>query len=179
MVLLSLWMPILVSAVLVFIASSILHMVLPFHRSDFRAVPAEDDVMENLRRHNIPPGDYLVPAPHTADFAAKREKGPVVVMTVLPAGPVSMGRSLLLWFLYSIAVGVLAGYVARIALGPGAGYPTVFRIVGIVAFAGYAMALWQNWIWYGRSFSAIFKSTIDAVIYAALTAGTFGWLWPR
>jgi hypothetical protein len=39
----SLWLPILVSAIIVFLASWILHMFLPYHRSDFQKVPSEDE----------------------------------------------------------------------------------------------------------------------------------------
>jgi hypothetical protein len=34
-------------------------------------------------------------------------------------------------------------------------------------------------IWYSRAWINTIKSTIDGLIYALLTAGTFGWLWPR
>ena len=152
----SLWLPILVSAVLVFIASSILHMLLPYHHSDYGKLGAEDDVMDALRRFNIAPGDYLMPAPGGAgemgspEFLAKREKGPIMLMTVLPSGPPAMGKQLALWFVYSMVVALFAGYVAGITLGPGAPYMTVFRIVGTVTFASYALGLWQNSIWFGK-----------------------------
>ena len=181
----SLWLPILVSAVLVFVASSIIHMLLPYHRSDYGQLRAEDDVMEALRRFSIAPGDYLMPAPggpggmRSPEFIAKREKGPIMLMTVLPSGPPTMGKQLALWFLYSIIVAVFAGYVAGISLGTGAPYLTVFRVAGTVAFASYALGLWQNSIWYGKAWSITLKSTFDALIYALLTAGAFGWLWPR
>lgn len=180
----SLWLPILVSAVLVFAVSSVIHMFLPYHRSDYGRVPSEDDVQEALRRYGITPGDYVVPAPgspqymKSPEFAAKRDKGPVVMMTVLPSGPPTMGKQLALWFVYSLIVGLFAGYVAGIGLGPGASYLVVFRYAGTVAFAGYALALWQNSIWFGRSWSITLKSTFDGLIYALLTAGVFGWLWP-
>lgn len=183
--LLALWLPILVAAVLVFIVSSVIHMVLPYHRSDYGMVPKEDDVMESLRRFSIPPGDYLLPCPATpqqmrsAEFLAKREKGPVALMTVMPAGPPAMGTNLALWFVYSLVVGVFAAYVAGLALGPGAPYLTVFRYVGTVALAGYALALWQNSIWFGKAWRITLKSTFDGVIYALVTAGVFGWLWPQ
>ena len=180
----SLWLPILVSAIGVFIVSSIIHMVLPYHRSDYGLVPSEDDVMASLRKYKIPPGDYLVPCPGTpqhmrsAEFIAKRDQGPVVMMTVLPGGPPTMGKQLATWFLYSALISLLAGYVAGIGLGPGAPYLTVFRYVGTVAFAAYAMGLWQNSIWFGKSWSITLKSTFDGLVYALLTAGVFGWLWP-
>lgn len=181
----SLLLPIVVSAVIVFVVSSIIHMVLPYHRSDFRKLPKEDEAQEALRRFNIPPGDYIVPYPEgregmkKPEFIEKRNKGPIVFMTVLPGGPVSMSQSLVLWFLYSILVGLFAGYIAGRALGPGAHYLEVFRFVGAAAFMGYAFALLQNSIWYKRNWGFTFKSVFDGLIYALLTAGTFGWLWPR
>lgn len=181
----SLWLPILVSAVLVFVVSSIIHMFLPYHRSDYGRLPAEDDVMDSLRRFNIPPGDYLMPAPgspaamRSPEFIAKREKGPIMLMTVFRPGPPTMGKQLVLWFVYSVIVGVFGGYVAGIALGPGAPYLPVFRIVGTVTFAAYALGLWQNSIWFGKGWSITLKSGFDGLIYALLTGGAFGWLWPR
>ena len=123
----SLLLPILVSAVAVFLASSIVHMLLPYHRSDFRRVPSEDDAMEALRRFNIAPGDYLMPAPGgTADmrspeFIAKRGKGPVVMMTVFQPGPPGMGKQLALWFVYCLVVSLFTAYVTGVGLAPGAG----------------------------------------------------------
>ena len=183
--LLSLWLPILVSAVLVFVVSSIIHMVLPYHRSDYGRLPSEDEVMDALRRFNIAPGDYLMPAPggpeamRSPEFIAKREKGPIMMMTVFKPGPPTMGTQLVLWFLYSIVVSKFAGYVAGVALAPGAPYLSVFRIVGTVALAGYALGLAQYSIWYGRAWSITLKSMFDGLIYALLTAGVFGWLWPQ
>ena len=182
--LMSLWIPILLSAVIVFIVSSVIHMLLPYHRSDFGKVPSEDEVMEALRKFNIPPGDYVLPyagspeAMRSAEFTEKRAKGPVAFMTVMKSGPPSMGGSLVQWFIYSIVVGIFAAYIAGRALAPDAHYLAVFRFVGSTAFVGYALALLQNSIWYQRNWSATFKSMFDGLIYALLTAGTFGWLWP-
>jgi hypothetical protein len=111
-------------------------------------------------------------------FLEKMKRGPVVIMNVLESGPPSLGTSLSLWFLYCIVVGIFAAYVAGRALGPGAHYLGVFRFSGAVAFVGYSLALWQNTIWYKRKWSTTLKSTFDGLIYALLTAGTFGWLWP-
>jgi len=181
----SLLIPILLAAVLVFVASSLIHMVLGYHRSDFRALPKEADVQAALRGFAIAPGDYLLPSPggpqgmKSPEFIERRTKGPVAIVTVMPAGEVSMGTNLALWFLYSIIVGVFAAYVAGRALAPGADYLAVFRFAGATAFAGYSLALLQNSIWYSRSWGATLRSMIDGLIYALLTAGTFGWLWPR
>ena len=181
----SLWLPVLLSAVIVFVASSIIHMLLPYHRKDYRPVPAEDGVMEALRRFDIPPGDYFVPCPTGPSamkdpaFLEKRSKGPILIMTVMPGGPIAMGPTFVQWFVYCLVVGVFAGYVAGAALPPGAPYLAVFRFVGTVAFVGYSLALWQFSIWYKRSWATTLRSTIDGLIYGMLTAGTFGWLWPK
>jgi hypothetical protein len=181
----SLWAPVLLAAVLVFLASSILHMVLPYHRTDWRRIPSEDEVMDALRRYKIPPGDYMLPCAGTPDalrttaFQEKMKRGPVAVMTMMESGPPAMGRNLAMWFVYAVVVGVFAAYVAGLALGPGAPYLQVFRFTGTVAFTGYALALWQNTIWYKRSVASTIKSTVDGLVYALLTAGCFGWLWPR
>lgn len=180
----SLWMPILLSAAIVFVASSIIHMVFGYHRNDFGKVADEDDVMEALRRFRIPPGDYVIP--HASDsrqrsspeFKEKMEKGPVAFVTVLRNGTPSMAGSLVQWFIYCVVVGIIAAYITSRALEPGAHYLSVFRFAGVSAFLGHALALWQGPIWYKRRWSSTVKSTIDGLIYALLTAGVFGWLWP-
>jgi hypothetical protein len=181
----SLWLPILLAAVIVFVVSSIIHMVLPYHRKDFGKVPAEDDVMDALRKFDIPPGEYVIPCAGspkemgTPEFIEKTTKGPVAFMTVMPSGRQSMGGSLVQWFVYCIVVGIFAAYIAGRALEPGAHYLAVFRFAGCTAFVGYALALLQNSIWYKRSWSTTLKSAFDGLVYALLTAGTFGWLWPN
>jgi hypothetical protein len=181
----SLWLPILLSAVIVFVVSSIIHMASPWHKNDYPRIPNEDQVRSALRPLAIPPGDYMIPRPASRDdlrspeFAQKVEQGPNIIMTVLPNGPFSMKRNLILWFLYAVVVSVFAAYIAGRALTAGSPYLTVFRFVGATAFIGYSVALWQMSIWYRRSWSITTKATIDGLIYALLTAGTFGWLWPR
>ncbi len=180
-----LWLPILLSAVIVFIASSLIHMVSPWHKSDYPKLPNEDQVMDALRPLAIPPGDYMTPRPSSrqelssAAFLEKMKKGPVMVLTVMPNGPMSMGRNLGLWFVYLLAVGVLTGYVAGRALPSGAPYLHAFRFAGVTAFIAHTVALFQLSIWYRRAWSTTIKATVDGLIYGLLTAGVFGWLWPR
>jgi hypothetical protein len=90
-----------------------------------------------------------------------------------------MGKNLVLWFVYCAVVGLFAAYIAGRALAFGAPYPRVFQLVGTTTFIGYTLALWQMSIWYRRAWSTTIKATVDGLIYALLTAGTFGWLWPR
>jgi hypothetical protein len=183
--LIQLWLPILLSAVLVFVVSSLIHMLSPWHKTDYAPVPNEDQVRNALRPFAIPPGDYLVPRPmgreqmKSPEFAQKMNEGPNMVLTVWSNGPPSMAAPLVGWFIYLLVVGIFAGYIAGRALPPGSVYLQVFRFVGATAFLAYSMALWQMSIWYRRSWSTTIKSTIDGLIYALLTAGVFGWLWPR
>jgi len=181
----TLWLPILLSSVGVFAASSVIHMALPWHKNDYPKMPNEDKAMEMLRPLAIPPGDYMAPHPSTPqdlrspEFLEKMNKGPVMVLTVLPNGPWSVGRNLGLWFLYLMVMGVFSAYVAGRALPPGAPYLRVWQFAGTAAFLGYSAALWQMSIWYRRAWSTTIKATVDGLIYALLTAAIFGWLWPQ
>ncbi len=181
----SLWLPILVAAVLVFVASSLIHMVLPYHKTDYKPAPAEDEMLTALRKFNLAPGDYFLPRPAGSQgmndpaFKEKWAKGPVLLMTVMRPGVNFMGVQLFQWFVYCVVVAFFAAYVASRTLSPAADYLSVFRVVGTTAFMGYTLGLWQMTIWYKRSLSTTLKSTFDGLVYAMLTAGACGWLWPR
>jgi hypothetical protein len=180
----SLALPILLSAVIVFVASSIIHMVLRYHRTDFGRLPGEDEFMDAVRKSGASPGDYMFPHPGSPAmmkdpaFVDRVKKGPMGVLTVKKSGPPSMGVNLAQWFLYCVVVAIFAAYITGRALGPGAPYLSVFRFAGCTAFVGYSLALWQNSIWYKRKWSTTLKSTFDGLVYGLLTGGTFGWLWP-
>jgi hypothetical protein len=183
---LALWLPILVAAILVFVASSIIHMFLSYHRTDYGKVPDEDALMDAMRGFDVPPGDYVVPYAGSPDvlkseeFQEKAKKGPIWFMTVLPGGdPFNMSGQLIQWFLYCVVVGVFAAYIAGRAVGPGAEYLSVFRFAGCTAFIGYGLAHLQRSIWYNQAWSTTAKNLLDAFVYALLTAGAFGWLWPE
>jgi len=182
---LSLWLPIVLAAVIVFVASTIIHMLLRYHASDLRQLPHEDDVMAALRGFDVPPGDYCMPragsmaAMKDPAFVEKMKAGPVAIMTVMPSGPSAMGGTFVLWFLYTVVVGGVVAYVTGHALPPGTPYRGVFKLAGATAFAAYALALPPFSIWYKRSWVTTFKGMFDGLVYALLTAGTFGWLWPR
>jgi hypothetical protein len=115
----------------------------------------------------------------TPEFQDMLAKGPVAVMTVMPNGMVNMTRNLVQWFLFLLVVGLFTAYVTSRSLGIGATYPRVFQIAGATAFIGYSLALCELSIWYRRSWMLTLKGFLDGLIYASLTAGTFGWLWPR
>ncbi len=180
----SLWLPILLSAVAVFIVSSLLHMVTPWHKNDFSKIPDEDKIMDTLRPFATPAGDYMVPMAsgtkemRSQEFKEKYEKGPVMIVNVFPKRPMSMTKNLVQWFVYALVVGIFAAYVTSRAVLAGGEYLHVFRFAGVTAFLSYSVALWQMSIWYNRPWSLTCKITIDGLLYAVITAGIFGWLWP-
>jgi hypothetical protein len=182
-VLMSLWLPILASAVFVFIASTIVHMALPaWHKGDFRKIPHEEQVMAALRPFAIPRGDYMVPDAdggremRTPEFKAKMQRGPVFIATFM-SGEMAIGKSLFLWFVYVFVISYFAGYVGAHAGAFSRGPVHSRRLVGITAFLGYSGALCQASIWLQKSWGATLRSMLDGLVYAVITAATFAWLW--
>jgi hypothetical protein len=181
----ALWIPILLSAVIVFVASSILHMVLPYHKSDYRKLPEEDKVVDALRAAGVTPG----PAyhfPHTThkemkspEAVEKFKRGPIGLLTVIPSGAPAMGKYLGMWFVYCVVVGIVVAFVTGTTLSAGTRYLVVFHLTGLAAFLAYGVGQIQDSIWKGQTWGVTFKHVVDGLIYALLTAGTFGWLWPR
>src|SRR5262245_31572160 len=167
----ALWLPILVSAVLVFIASSVIHMFMPWHKTDYLKMPGEDKAIDALRPLAIPPGDYMVPhcsgmeERKSPEFAEKMKKGPIMIVTVHPNGIPGMGKYMVQWFIFCLVAALLSAYVASSALSAGTPYLRVFHVVAGAAFMGYALAAWPISIWYGRKWSTTLKSTFDALIY--------------
>ena len=181
----ALWLPIVLSAVLAFIVSSILHMMTHWHASDYTKLANEDAIMNALRPFAIPPGDYVLPRPNdmrdmgSPEFKEKMSKGPKIMMTVLPPGMAGMGKQLAGWFVFLLVIDFFAAYVAGRALPSGATYLQVFRFVGVTSFLGFSGAIWPMRIWSQRSLTTTIKTTLDGLLYALLAGGTFGWLWPR
>jgi hypothetical protein len=177
-----LWLPILVSSVLVFIASSIIWMALPIHKKDYNELPNEAGVMAAMKTQNVKPGIYVYPWAQCAkspDPAAieRAKTGPWGQVLVAPRAP-TMGWTLGLWFLHIVVLSVFIAYVAGISLPRGAEYLKVFQVAGAAAFLGYVGGLLPRFIWEGKPWSILPGAMFDAVVYTLLTAGAFGWLWP-
>ena len=180
-----LWLPILLAAVIVFVGSSILHMVLRYHRGDYRQLPQEETVLTSMRTAGVTRGVYMFPyVPDPKDHKKpevqeKFRRGPVGILTVIPSGPMNMGKYLGSWFIYCLVVSFFVAYVAGRTLAPGTHYLQVFRVAGTVGFMTYGLSHISNWIWGGQPGSTTAKHVFDGLIYGLLTGGTFGWLWPR
>jgi hypothetical protein len=180
----TLWLPCIVSAVAVFIASAVAHMVLKYHKADFRGLPDEEAFGEPMRKMGLAPGMYV--HPYCADpgqmkdpaMQARYAKGPVAVIAVLPNGTPSMGKLLALWFGLCLLVSFIAAYVARHTLPLEADGLTIMRITGAVAFAGYAVGHLQDMIWHGHPAGNAARGVLDALVYAVITGLVFRLLWP-
>lgn len=181
----ALWLPILLAAVIVFFGSSLLHMVLRYHRGDYRQIPQEDAVISSLRSAGVTRGVYMFPYASDPkeckkpEMQEKFQKGPVGILTVIPSGPMKMGRYLGLWFAYCLLISFFIAYVTGRTLPPGTNYLQVFRVAGTVGFMTYGLSHISNFIWGGQPGSTTAKHVVDGLIYGLLTAGTFGWLWPH
>lgn len=178
-----LWIPIVVSAVLVFVASSLIHMVLKWHNSDYRKLANEDAVRAAIRASSPVPGQYVIP--HCADMKDMKSpelqqkflEGPVGFLTLRQSGPPSMGAPLGQWFVFTLVISAIAAYIAAKTLPAGASFLQVCRVVGTVSFLAYAGGSVQAGIWMGKPWPSVAKDLLDGAIYAVVTAAAFGWLW--
>jgi len=180
----ALWLPILLSAVVVFIASSLMHMLLTYHSSDYTALPNEDKVRDVLRPANLKPGLYVIPhcthkEMRTPAILEKYKQGPVGFLTILPNAVPNMPKFLIQWFVFCLLIGFFVAYLTGHTVPREAHYLAVFRVAGTAAFLAYGLGNLSNGIWKGQRWSATIKEVVDGLIYGLLTAGCFGWLWPR
>ena len=109
----------------------------------------------------------------------KYNEGPVGMMSIAPNGLPAMPKLLGLWFAYALIISFFVAYLTGHTVALGVHYLVVFRVVGTAAFLSYGLAHISNGIWRGVPWSMVAKDMSDGLIYALLTAGTFGWLWPR
>ena len=180
----ALWLPIIVSAVIVFVASSIMHVLLKYHEGDCRQLPDEDKVMAALRAVALSRGLYMFPYGGHKEMKSpamveKYKQGPVGMMTVFPSGLPPMAKFMAMWFVYCLIIGFFVAYLTAHTVALGANYLVVFRVAGTAGFLAYGLGQLSNSIWKRQPWRMTIKEVIDGLIYGLLTAGTFGWLWPR
>lgn len=178
-------LPSVLSAVLVFVASFLIHAVLKLHKSDYKKLSNEDEVRAAIRKGSPAPGMYIIPHCHegkemkSPEMLRKFEEGPNGVFFVRPAHKPEIGPFLGKWIVYVLVVSLICGYLARAVLHPGAGYLEIFRVVGTAAWLAYAWGSPADSIWGGKPWSSTIRGMFDGLLYACLTAGSFGWLWPK
>ncbi|MFQ5349594.1 MAG: hypothetical protein ACE5EG_04020 [Thermoanaerobaculia bacterium] len=181
----ALWLPILLSAVVVFLASSVLHMVLKYHYRDYQKLPDEEGLRAAMREAGVGPGNYAFPCPddpknwHSPEMVEKFKEGPVGFMNVKASGAPAMGKYLVQCFIFCILIGIFCAYVAGRTLAAGTEYLMVFRITGTVAFVAYSVSSISESIWKAQNWATTFRFIFDGLVYSLLTGGVFGWLWPQ
>lgn len=180
----ALWLPIVLAAIIVFVASAIMHTVLPYYKSDCQQIPDEAHVLAALRTAGLKRGYYHFPFTSHREMKSpamveKYKQGPVGMMTVLPSGPPAMPKFLSMWFAYCLIIGIFVAYLTGHTMASGANYLAVFRVAGIAAFLAYGLGQLSNGIWKAQPWGMTIKEVVDGLVYGMLTAGTFGWLWPR
>jgi hypothetical protein len=179
-----LWLPILLSAVFVFIASSIINMVLSFwHRADYHGFSNEDEVRAALRKGMTEGGMYNVPfcvpeKMNDPEMLKKMEEGPLAMVALKPGAKFNLGVPLLQWFVFCLLVSLVAAMLALV-LPVGAPSSHVFHTLGLAGLLGHAMGPIPNGIWWAHSWRSVFKYVVDGVVYAVIIGATFMWLWPK
>ena len=180
-----LWLPILLSAVFVFVASSLIHMAFKWHNSDYHGFSNEDEVRAAITKGSPAPGQYILPycTDHkdmgSEAMKTKMKDGPVGFVILRAPCPMNMGPMLFQWFLFCALTGLFTALILMHAVAPGANYKMVFHTAALASFMGYAFGTIPMGIWWGQPWRSVAKGLLDGLIYAGLTAGTFGWLWPR
>ena len=179
-----LWLPILASAIAVFVASSLVHMVIKWHNSDYRKLPNEEEARATLRSVATAPGMYFIP--HCPDMKEMQKPeniqkfvdGPIAMMTIRPPGKPSMGAPLAQWFVLNVFVAAIGAYVACYMLPPIPSFLAACRPMAVVTFMSYAVGALSNGVWYGKPWPVVVKELLDAAIYATVAGCVFAWLWP-
>lgn len=179
-----LWLPIILSAAGVFFASFFVHMLLKWHNSDYRKLPNEDEVRAALKSSADAPAMYFLP--HVLDHKAvslpenqqKFAEGPIALITIRPRGRPSMGYYLVRWFVLTLFISAIAGYLASRTVPAGASFLAVCRPTSIVAFMAYGMGSIIDGIWSSKPWGTVAKDLGDAALYAVVTACVFAALWP-
>src|SRR5258708_18019357 len=162
----ALWLPILLAAIIVFFASFVMHMVLPYHRSDYQKLPDEDKLLAALRAAGLKRGLYVFPFCTHKEMKSpamieKYNQGPVGMMTVFPSGPPAMPKFLTMWFVHCLIIGFFVAYLTGHTVAPGARYLAVFRVAGTPAVLGYGLGNLCNRIWNGHTCITLHKEVSE------------------
>jgi hypothetical protein len=182
--LVQLWLPILATAVLVFVASSLIHMVFKWHNSDYQRLSNEDEVMAAIRAGSAGKGQYVFPycidmkKMQDEAMQQKYRQGPVGFLTLVPSGAPKMGGHLIKWFLMNLVIAAVAAAIALQIYGLHADSHSTGHLIGLISLLTYAGGSVQAGIWMGKPWGAVAKDLLDALIYGTVSALTFMWLWP-
>ncbi len=179
-----LWLPILLAGIFCWFASALIHMLIKYHNADYKKLSNEEQVGDAIREGNPKPGLYHMPhCPdmkdmQNEDMQEKLKKGPIAMISVFENGLPPMGKLLGQQFMFFLIGCLLVAYVATITLTSASDFMGVFRLSFVVSFLTFGYGLLPYSIWLGQPWSNSLRYLIDALIYAAVVAATFSWLWP-
>jgi hypothetical protein len=182
--LLSLWLPILLSAAAVWIVSLIVWMALPHHKGDFLGLPDEDGFMDYIRKSGIKPGNYAFPdargraAMQSEKVQKAWQEGPVGHLSVWQT-PLTMGGKLVATFIVYLVVSTLIAYLTRVALPGAPPFTRVFQVATTAGILAYCFSFIPNALWWGSYKRTIIANFIDGIIYGAIIGAIFAWRWPH
>ena len=173
---------IVLSAVAVFVASSIIWTATPLHKNDYKKLAREDAFLDTVRDVAPGPGRFAFPFCKPGDekdeaVAARVEKGPWGMLLIAPGKP-NMGKALGMWMLYLLLVGLFVAYLLTLSLREGARAMDVLQVASTVAFLAHAGGAMPGCIWRGEPWSGLKGQVFDALVYALLTGGIFAWQFP-
>jgi hypothetical protein len=178
-------LPVVLSAIAVFILSMIIHLAMPWHKTDYAIVPDHDAAIAAIQSLNLSPDDYAMPnvrvpgGGKNPDFVAEFERGPTFHLTMMPAGGMPMGKFMGAWFGFMLLVSAIAGWVTSSIVPPGGDGHAVFHYSAIITACSYGFGGWTLSIWYFRRWSTAFKGTFDAILYGLASGAVFMWMWPK
>ena len=180
--LISLWIPIVAAALATHIASTIAWTVAPHHKPDVTPLPDDQLIGELIKKNNLGPGAYMFPGIDYNDWnnpevKARFDAGPfgMVMIWNKPNMGINIGLTLLFFFVASFFL----GYVASVALEPGAPFMKVFQLVGTVGVMTYCFASVPNDIWFRRPTRWFLTNKLDGIIYGLIAGLVFASLWPQ
>lgn len=172
-------LPIILSAVALFLASFSIRMGTPLHDGDYAKLPNEQEVMQAAEQ--IPGGRYVFPWASRAEYGSEEflqryVEGPRGMMVVYDE-PMNFPATLGLTFVFYLVAGMFVAYLAYKAIPVGAAFAEVFKFTAIAAIAIHGLGWLPQLIWYGDI--ALVPTMIDCVVFALLTGVVFGLLWHR
>jgi hypothetical protein len=177
-----LWLPILISAGVVWVASAVIWMAMPHHKDDFDTLPNETEFINTIKGWGIPPGNYGFPnfrdcKRDDPEMKKKLEEGPLGILNVWPPQK-GMGMNMMLSFLVYLIVSLLIGYLGWEALGPAKTFAKVFQIIGTAGVLSYSFAFIPSGIWFCQKRKALMMNVLDGIVLGLLTGLIFASLWP-
>jgi hypothetical protein len=180
----ALWLPILVSTVFRLIASFLLHMVLPHHRTDFDRIEDEERFSVELASHGLRQGQYNFPyfgspvEEKDPEFQRGVRQGPIGILLIGANKLSPSPRHMIIQFAYFFALNTVVAYIAAQALPSGSDYASVFQLTGATSLIAYAGGYFDYPIWYHFRWAFAWKAAGDSLIRSLVIAGVFGRLWP-